>query len=246
MDLPADDADDLTWLLFRQHHVLTRRQALQHLTEDAVRHRLRTGRWVQRAPPGVRIHRTRHLHPDDLRPAGAPPSTMPARSLVNAVQWAVSADQARFIMAATFQQRPVDATDIDAVLARLPKVRRQGLLRRTLADVGAGSHTLAELDLLRLCGSAGLPTPSRQVRRTDADGRDRYLDLYFDEWGVHVEVDGAHHMDVRQWWRDMHRQNALSAHGLRTLRFPSFAVREQPDVVVAQLRTALVAAGWRG
>ncbi|GAA1736797.1 DUF559 domain-containing protein [Luedemannella helvata] len=310
MDLPPDDADDLTWLLFRQDNVLTRRQAIAHLSADAVRHRLRTGRWLtlhrgvllaqpgpvtlgqrqwaavlsaaargqaylaglsalgaaglrtvrssaihvllpgerrdRKAPPGVRVHRTRHLHADDLRTNGAPPATMPARSVVDAVCWAESADQARLILAATFQQRLVDVADVARVLERLPKLRRRPLILRTLADVGAGSHSLAELDLVRLCRQAGLPTPSRQVPRVDSDGTHRYLDLLFEEWGVHVEVDGAHHVDARQWWLDLRRQNALAAYGMRTLRFPAFMIREQPDVVVAQIRTALRAAGWPG
>ncbi len=310
MDLPPDDADDLTWLLFRQHHVLTRRQALTHLSADALRHRLRTGRWRplyrgvllahpgpvtlaqrqwaavlsaaaggraylaglsalaaaglrtvnspvihvllpgerrdRRAPPGVRVHRTRHLHADDLRMGGAPPATMPARSVVDAVCWAESADQARLILAATFQQRLVDAADVALVLHRLPKLRRRPLILRTLADVDAGSHSLAELDLVRLCRQAGLPTPSRQVLRVDSDGTNRYLDILFEEFDVHVEVDGSHHVDARQWWLDLRRQNALATHGMRILRFPAFMIREQPDVVVAQIRTTLRAAGWTG
>ena len=73
----------------------------------------------------------------------------------------------------------------------------------------------------------------------------RYLDALFDEWQVHVEIDGAQHMDVRQWWADMKRQNDLWVPGGRVLRFPSWAVRHRPDEVAAQVRAALIAAGWR-
>ncbi|MEU4477064.1 hypothetical protein AB0F68_03195 [Micromonospora sp. NPDC023966] len=45
--LPGDDADELTWLLFRQDDVLSLAQARQHLTRKAIRHRVATGRWHQ-------------------------------------------------------------------------------------------------------------------------------------------------------------------------------------------------------
>jgi very-short-patch-repair endonuclease len=79
----------------------------------------------------------------------------------------------------------------------------------------------------------------------DADGRRRYVDAAFEPWGVHIEIDGRQHMEVRSWWADMKRQNALGVHGRRVLRFPAWALRNEPDVVIAQIRAALIAAGWR-
>jgi len=37
----------------------------------------------------------------------------------------------------------------------------------------------------------------------------------------------------------MRRDNELTASGLRFLRFPAFAVRDQPEVVPAQIAAAL-------
>jgi hypothetical protein len=48
--LPSDDADDLTWLLFRQQSVITLRQARRFFSEPAIRHRLRSGRWGEPHP----------------------------------------------------------------------------------------------------------------------------------------------------------------------------------------------------
>jgi hypothetical protein len=42
-----------------------------------------------------------------------------------------------------------------------------------------------------------LPEPSRQVVRRDAGGRRRYLDTLFQQWGVHVEIDGGQHLEPR-------------------------------------------------
>ncbi|MFI0794133.1 hypothetical protein ACH4OY_15825 [Micromonospora rubida] len=61
---------------------------------------------------------------------------------------------------------------------------------------------------------------------------------------MHVEIDGAHHMDVREWAADMRRQNDVWTAGDRILRFPAWLVRARPDEVAATLRRALLAAGW--
>lgn len=42
---PPDDADELDWILFRQHQVISRVQALRFLSDKALRCRLGSGRW---------------------------------------------------------------------------------------------------------------------------------------------------------------------------------------------------------
>lgn len=307
--IPADDADELTWQLFRQDRVITRRQALRHLSAKAIRARLSSGRWQQvgvgvylthtgpatrqqrrwiavlaagpvrpavlagqsalecqglrghrsgvlhvliparsrdrDVPSGVVVHRTTQLPAGDVHRQGQPPRTMPARSLVDAAQWAGSDEAARVIVAAGFQQRLATLEEVTAVLDRMPRAHRRALTREIATDAAGGAHSLPEAEFLRLCRRGGLPRPTRQTRRRDSGGRWRYLDVYFEEWGLHVEIDGGQHMEVRHWWQDMRRQNQLWIPGDRVLRFPSWAVRHRPDEVIAQVRAALVAAGWR-
>jgi hypothetical protein len=305
--LPPDDADPLTWLLFRQEDVITWQQARQFLTEAALRHRVRSGRWrnvhpriyvahtgavghrqrlwiavlaagddaviaggtalgeegLQRyrgcgiqvllparrrpreLPPGVRVHRTAVLPPEDVHRVGAPPRTMPARSVVDAAQWAGSDDFACAIVAAAFQRGLVNATDIHAVLGRLPRAHRRSVIATAADDAARGAHSLAELRYARLNRRYGLPEPTRQKVRLDPAGRRRYLDVYYDEWGVHVEIDGGQHNDPRHQWADMKRQNEIWIPGDRQLRFPAFIVRRRPDEVFTQVRDGLMTAGWR-
>jgi very-short-patch-repair endonuclease len=300
-----DHADALTFLLLRQHGVVSRAQALGHLTPAALRHRVASGRWqrvhrrvyvgrtgpithAQRPwiavlgsggvlaglaalefdgfrgypavvtdvllpagrhhvdpPPGVRIRRTVHLDADDVIRAGLP-RTGAARSLVDAAQWAATDDQACAIVAAGFQQRLVGAGDVEKVVERLRHVRRGALITRTAADAAGGSHSLAELDYLRLSRRAGLPEPSRQHVRQDCAGRRRYLDVWYDEYGVQVEIDGGQHFEARAAWADMRRQNDLWITGVRVLRFPAWLLRARPAEVMAQVEAALTAAGWPG
>jgi very-short-patch-repair endonuclease len=190
-------------------------------------------------PAGVVVHRTTILPDEDIRLAGRPPGTMPARSLIDAAQWASSDQRSWAVIAAGFQQRLVRADDIRPVLARMPRVRRRALIEEAIIWSAGGAHSSAEADFLRLCRRARLPEPTLQSSRQDTLGRRNYLDAYFPDHGLHIEIDGGHHTDVQQWWADMHRQNQLWIPGDRVLRFPAWAVRHRPDEVIAQLRAAL-------
>jgi hypothetical protein len=194
--------------------------------------------------PAVRVRRSRVLPPADLV-RGRPDRTSMARAVVDAAQWAHSDDQALSVVAAACQQRLVTPAQIRDVLQRLPRAHRRELVRSAVDDIGGGASALSEIDFVRLCRRAGLPRPDLQERRRDASGRVRYLDAYWREWALHVEVDGAHHMDARQWAADMRRQNDVWISGDRILRFAAFDLRSRPETVVTQLTAALRAAGWR-
>jgi cytochrome c biogenesis protein len=176
---------------------------------------------------------------------GLPPRTAPARPMVDAASWAPTSDRARAIVAATFQQRLVTVEMVEAVLAQRRQVRRHRLIAETARDAAGGSESISELDFLQLCRSGRLPEPARQTLVIDVSGRSRHRDAYFPEWHLHVEVDGAQHKDVASWWADMQRQNEMWVSGDRVLRFPASAIRHDPQRVIAQIRAALIAAGWR-
>ena len=178
-------------------------------------------RRVSRPPDGVIVHRTGVLPDHDVLRIGRPPRTKAARSVVDAAQWAAADDPARALVAAAFQQRLVIGKDVDEVLSRLTRARRRRLIAETARDATGGAHSLAEIDLGRLCRRNSLPEPSRQIVRQDGSGRRRYLDVLFEPWGVHVEIDGSQHLDPRRVWDDMRRQNELWIAGERVLRFPA-------------------------
>jgi very-short-patch-repair endonuclease len=145
----------------------------------------------------------------------------------------------RAVLAAGVQQRLVRAEDLAAELARLGARSRQALIRSTIADIADGAHAVSELDFCRLTRRYRLPDPSRQVIRKDSAGRTRWLDAYWEHARVVAEVDGLWHMDAAAWWADMRRDNDLTVSGYRVLRFPAFAVREDPKLVAAQIAQAL-------
>jgi very-short-patch-repair endonuclease len=57
-----------------------------------------------------------------------------------------------------------------------------------------------------------------------------------------VEVDGPHHEELEQRDHDVRRDQVLASSGFQTLRFPTRAVHEDIDAVVALICHALTAA----
>lgn len=194
--------------------------------------------------PVVRIVRTRVLPGEHLHDGGLPRTTT-ARAAVDAAMWAPGPAAARTVLAMACQQRRVTPDEIFAVLAVRRNLPRARLIRATMLDISGGAQALSEIDFLALCRRFGLPAPHLQERRTDGAGRLRFLDAYWPAWRLHVEIDGAYHMEAGQWADDMLRQNDVWIHGDRILRFPAAFIRDRPARVAAQLLGALEAAGWR-
>lgn len=123
-----------------------RLDGLAGLDEPSIRVLVPASRYVGTHLPGVTVHRSRVLTPDDVHPARLPPRTRMPRSLLDAAAWARSDDLARAILAAGVQQRLLRADHLSAALGRLPSIRRHALIVSTLADITAGAQALSELD----------------------------------------------------------------------------------------------------
>src|SRR5690606_34080718 len=123
--------------------------------------------------------------------------------------------------------------------------RERALVLETIGYVRLGAEAVSEIDFVKLCRAYGLPQPDLQRTRTDASGRVRYLDAFWEEFRLHAEVDGGYHLDAESYWADMERQNGLWIDGELILRFAAWAVRHEPERVASQLRRALLQRGWR-
>jgi hypothetical protein len=186
-------------------------------------------------PVPVRLHRgTASGRRGQCEPAAA--------SLARAATTLSSPRSACGLLAAGVQQRLVTAADLRQVVSARPRLRHRGVLLLALADIEQGAEALSEIDFARLCRAHGLPPPTRQAVRIDSAGRRRYLDaewLLDDGRRVVVEIDGALHLIVRNWWSDQLRQNELVLAGATVLRFPSAVLRSDPGIVMRQLKHAL-------
>jgi hypothetical protein len=194
----------------------------------------------------LQVHSSTRLGSADVHPLKRPKRTRPPRSLVDAASWAGTDAEASTILAAGVQQRLVRATDMLRIVDAVPNLRRRKLIRLTLRDIAGGAHSLPELDFADLCREFNLPLPSRQAVRLDGKGRRRWLDVFWDGFGLVVEIDGLFHMEADQWWSDMWRGNDHAVRLEGVLRYPSFAIRDERKRVAAQVADALRARGWVG
>lgn len=191
-------------------------------------------------PADVIVHYSRRLGPDDVYANLVPRRTRPARSVIDAAAWMPTDRGAQALLAAAVQQGLTRVLDLRPEVDRDGTRRRRPLMWAALRDIEGGSQALSELDFLRLVVRGfGLPEPDRQVARRDTDGRTRYLDVLWKRARVAVEIDGAGHRDMLQYWDDMDRDNQLKLRGYTVLRFPAAAVRQCPEKIARQIRAAL-------
>ncbi len=157
---------------------------------------------------GVQMRVTRWRRAGDNVSVGIP-RVRPEVAAVHGALWARTDRQAALIVVMTVQQRLTTATRIGAELARIRRHRRRLLLAAVIKDVTDGAQALGELEFARLCRDRGLPSPSRQVLRRAGPGV-AYLDVYFEEHRLVVEIDGCHHADAANQIDDALRQNELT------------------------------------
>lgn len=194
--------------------------------------------------PGVKVHWSSKLGPSHVHPLHKPPRTRLPRSMLDMASWARTDDAAVARLAAGVQQRLVSVPQLEQAAAARGRFKRSGLVRETLSDLAGGSHSLPEVEFIRIVRRRGLPEPTRQQVVQLPGGR-RILDAEWTDFGVGAEVHGIPHMWVQRWDDDLDRISELTANGRRILQFTSYAVRHRPDRVGDRLEQALRTAGWR-
>ena len=143
----------------------------------------------------------------------------------------------------TVQQRLVTADDVGVALLQVRRDKWRRFLEAIVLDLLSGAQSLGELDFAKLCRRHGLPEPDRQAVRKGPDGR-TYLDVWWDRYGVVVEVDGIQHQWVQAIIPDALRQNRVSIDGETVLRVPVLGLRVASAEFMAQIAAALRAGGW--
>jgi hypothetical protein len=150
---------------------------------------------------------------------------------------------AHAVVAAVVQQRLTTAEKLISWIEQLRPLRRGRALSATLSDVAGGSHSGAELALVRLCRRHAIPVPTRQRRRTDRGGAKRWTDAEWDLPGGRVlvlEIDGAFHLDVLDAGADARRSRRLTSAQRTVVRCTAYELRHEPDEVAADLAALLL------
>lgn len=188
---------------------------------------------------GVRFFRSRR--PFDLMvgpTSGIPTARIEPALLLWAAYQAPTLRPAVAALAAAVQQRLTTAERMTQWVDTLRPLRRARPFRAALSEIAGGSHSGAEIDVVRMCRAFGMPLPDRQTPRHDRAGRRRWTDCEWDlpDGSVLVlEVDGAHHMEVRAWHEDMRRGRALTRRDRVVLRCSAYEVRHEASSLARDL-----------
>jgi Protein of unknown function (DUF559) len=242
-----DRSQTLDELLAWRDGVLDCGSVLARMTPDALRWRLKSGRWQQPCR-GVIVAQSGPLSKTQM--------------LRVAALWAGSGSALGGLTAAKlYGFHGFDDKD-DQIHVVLPAGRAKRKTRPPLQLIVHYSTRLTSADVhpgrqpprTRVARSlvdaaAWMPTDRgaravlRQAPRLDGQGRRRWLDVCWESARLVVEIDGAAHTDVLQYWDDMDRDNDLTLNHHRVLRFPAWVVRYRPAYVAVQINQALREAG---
>jgi very-short-patch-repair endonuclease len=190
-----------------------------------------------RRRPGIRIHRSTSLAPQDIRHLRGLPVTTPGRTLIDLAESATDRELERATHEA-ITRRLLNARRLLSDLGQYRGRRGIGRLRELLERGEAPTITRSEAEerFLALVRAAGLPSPEVNVR---IHGHE--VDFLWREQGLVVEVDGFQFHSTRDAFeRDRRRDAHLQGAGLRVLRVTWRQVVELPYATLTQVVRALV------
>ena len=216
-------------------------RALLSHRSAGVRHQLlqHSGKEVEVTTPrgrkpkaGIRLHRSRTVHPDDRAEVDGIPITSVARTIVDL---AGVLDDRRLVAVVNEAevQKVFDLAEIEAVLRRRAGGVGPKRLRRVLANYQEPpGYTVSEAEALlhSICERSALPRGRRVVVGPYE------LDFYWPDARLAVEVDGrAFHATRRAFQEDRERDRVLAAQGIQVARVTWRDLTEEPQRLVEQL-----------
>ncbi|HEX8743782.1 MAG TPA: type IV toxin-antitoxin system AbiEi family antitoxin domain-containing protein [Thermoleophilaceae bacterium] len=207
------------------------------------------GRWIhvttpergRHAPAGIRLHRVRSLHPEDVAKVGGIPVTSVARTLFDLSDTLALPQLPRAFDEAE-RRGLLDARAIERVCERAKGRRAVTLTRAALAEAHPNKPmTRSELEVafVEFCRECGFPPPSMNVwilgQEVDAAWPDR---------GVVVELDSyEYHRTRRAFEEDRARSAALTVAGIKTIRVTERRLARERATLRSQLCSLLAVPG---
>ena len=195
----------------------------------------------RRDRPGLILHQGR-VRPDERTAVRGVAVTTVARTLLDLASTVDDRTLRRAIHEAEVH-RLLDRLAVDSALAGRRRRRGVGRLTAALADRGLGSartRTELELRFLELVADQRLPAPRANLR-VSVGRRSFEVDFAWPEKRLIAELDGhAVHATREKFERDRERDRVLSTAGWRVVRITWRQLHDDPDAIVADLRSLLV------
>jgi very-short-patch-repair endonuclease len=174
------------------------------------------------------LEQTRH-------PMLLPPRTRIDDTVLDLAQISGTFDEAFDWVCRAVGRRLTTPARLRAALQARPRERWRTDLLAVLADVGDGAQSNLELRYVRKVERAhGLPAARRQAKIVTA-GRTRYVDNFYEEAKLAVELDGRAAHPPEQRWDDNHRDNEHARQGIMTVRYNWPDVNYRACAVAAQV-----------
>jgi hypothetical protein len=190
--------------------------------------------------PGIRVHRSKSLEPQDVTDIDGLPLTTPTRTLIDLADQ-LTPNRLERVLHRAEHLRILDVTAIHARLTALPG-RRSRTLRQALATLQRGPDvTRSELEerFLALVAAHGLPRP---LVNHSVKGHE--VDFYWPGHNLIVETDGAAtHLTPTAFEHDRARDAYLTALGYRVIRITWRQFTERPQEIARLLQRILSRAG---
>ena len=170
-----------------------------------------------------------------------PPRTPAARTIVD-LAGQLSQDALAALVSTAIGKRLTTPATIMAVLASVQRHPCRALLSEIAADTAVGVRSALERRYLRDVERAhGLPPSKRQQGPLGMQ-----TDVWYEEYGVIVELDGRAYHDGVAAWNDLDRDNQHRLRAQFTLRYAWTPVAVHPCRVMREVVTALHQQGWPG
>ncbi|HET9103564.1 MAG TPA: DUF559 domain-containing protein [Solirubrobacteraceae bacterium] len=181
---------------------------------------------------GIRVHRARELHPEEITELDGLPVTTVTRTICDIAAVRAERQVRRAINQADHHGRlSLDALQV--AIDRHPTRRGTRILRRVLSSYEPAPLTRSELErrFLELMRRANLAAPLCNHR---VEGYE--VDVYWPAWGLVIELDGrGFHSDPVAFEADPVRDARLQRAGLRVLRVTWRRLLGDPDSVIADI-----------
>lgn len=194
---------------------------------------------LQRQSSGfVRIHRTRRM-PRVYR-SGSVLFASPARAVADAARLFTSLDDVRAVVSEAVQKQKCSIAEIGRELDQGPR-HDTVQLREALAEVRAGTRSVAESHFRERILKSGLPVPKFNVFLKTADGADiGEVDAWWGDAGVSVEIDSQeYHFYRADWLRTDAKRGRLLEHGIFPHNIAPARVAADWDNVYREIRSSL-------
>ncbi|MGV7698273.1 hypothetical protein PJM27_21755 [Mycobacterium kansasii] len=198
--------------------------------------------WCNTRPPRGLVARDEVLADDEItRVAGLPVTTL-ARTAYDLGRH-LPRGQAVARLDALMRATPFSTEDVLLLAKRYPGARGVRRLQAVLPLVDAGAASPRETWLRLLLIDAGFPTPSTQIPVQKDWRLIAMLDMGWGKYQVAAEYDGdQHRTDRRRYAHDQRRLRTLAQLGWLVIRV---IAEDRSEEVIARVRNALLARGWR-